>query len=456
MTLWRQITTRPAGALPGNLVTKAGVVLIAVLLVGLILSVSFTGGGEDEPAGAALTADQQQTVDESVGQRLQAQVQEQARQEALAVAAADREAERIRIQEEAIAGLEAAGVIVPDGEEPVFDAATGALLDPDEFDLRRVLRLEEVERRTRSLRAGPVVLSFRGEATPGAFGAAGGDPTLAGLVEQALAGDMGGLGGAFMDPAALMQADADQMADFLAAFQGPGAAGGGIYTPQPGELDVALPTAATAGADPNATPARLITPDDPDGWERLYEGTFVEAVLVTQLSGDFPSPVLAQVAVPYYSADRQRILIPRGARFVGTAQQVRQQDQARLAVAFHRLLFPDGRYLPLHFQGLNQIGEGALRDEVDRHYFSTFLAAGSVGILSGLTLAGSSPYAGGLAGAQAGAGQGLGQAATQIMQRFLNRLPTITIRAGHRLRIWFTSDALIPTPAPVTTIGGLP
>ena len=44
----------------------------------------------------------------------------------------------------------------------------------------------------------------------------------------------------------------------------------------------------------------------------------------------------------------------------------------------------------------------------------------------------------------AGAGQGLGQAAEQILQRFLNRLPTITIRAGHRLRIWFTSDVLVP------------
>ena len=46
-----------------------------------------------------------------------------------------------------------------------------------------------------------------------------------------------------------------------------------------------------------------------------------------------------------------------------------------------------------------------------------------------------------------GAGQGLGQGALQILQRFLNRLPNITIRAGHRLRIWFTSDVLIPRPA---------
>ena len=185
---------------------------------------------------------------------------------------------------------------------------------------------------------------------------------------------------------------------------------------------------------------------------------------MTQLSGDFPSPVLAQVAVPFYSADRQRVLIPRGSRFVGTAQEVRNQDQERLAVAFHRLIFPDGSYLPLHFQGLNQAGEGALRDLVDRHYLSTFLAAGSVGILSGLTLVAANPFTGSTTGtALQSAGQGLGQAAQQIMSRFLNRMPTITIRAGHRLRIWFTSDVLLPSAgaaparfAPPITTGALP
>ena len=47
----------------------------------------------------------------------------------------------------------------------------------------------------------------------------------------------------------------------------------------------------------------------------------------------FPGPVLAQVAVPFYSADRQRVLVPRGARVIGTASAVLGQDQERLAVS---------------------------------------------------------------------------------------------------------------------------
>ena len=167
---------------------------------------------------------------------------------------------------------------------------------------------------------------------------------------------------------------------------------------------------------------------------------------MTQLSGDFPGPVLAVVSIPFYSADRQRILVPRGARVIGTAQAVANQDQSRLGVGFHRLIYPDGRWVSLAFRGLNQIGEGALKDQVDRHYFSMFAAVGAVGVLSGLTAARGNPYEGGVAGFRAGAGQGLGQAATRILDRFLNRLPNITIRAGHRLRVWFTSDVLVPRP----------
>ena len=207
-------------------------------------------------------------------------------------------------------------------------------------------------------------------------------------------------------------------------------------------------TAGSATARDYSSPARIGGPEDPPGWERIYEGSFLEAALVTQLSGDFPGPVLAVVSVPFYSADRQRILVPRGARVLGTAQAVANQDQARLAVSFHRLILPDGRWISLEFHGLNQLGEGALKDRVDRHYFSMFAAVGAVGVLGGLTAARGNPYEGGVAGFRAGAGQGLGQAATRILDRFLNRLPTLTIRAGHRIRVWFTSDVLVPRPPP--------
>ena len=112
--------------------------------------------------------------------------------------------------------------------------------------------------------------------------------------------------------------------------------------PEPSPLGPAHRASIPQG-DPDS-PAIVRTPNDPPGWERIYEGSFIEAVLVNQLNGDFPGPVLAAVSVPFYSADRQRIVIPRGARVIGSASAVAGQDQQRLAIGFHRLIFPDGRW----------------------------------------------------------------------------------------------------------------
>ena len=294
---------------------------------------------------------------------------------------------------------------------------------------RALLRLEELERRTRSLRALPVAQSYR-------------DPNATAESSEA---DRPGTGDAADADVAVLE---NTVQAALASFeQSLGALEGELAAEQLllGSPGIAAATAPVAGpqaslrAPGTAEPGRSIQPADPPGWERIHEGSFLEAVLLTQLTGDFPGPVLATVSVPFYSADRQRVLIPRGTRVVGTAQAVQDQDQSRLAVAFHRLLLPDGSWIDLEFTGLNQAGEGALRDEVDRHHYSTFAAAGAVGVVSGLALASGSPF-----GLRAGVGQGLGQSATSVLDRFLNRLPTITIRAGHRLRVWFTSDVLVP------------
>ena len=327
---------------------------------------------------------------------------------------------------------------------------TGEPYTEEEWELRERLRLEALERRSRSLRSSPVAQTYRQSdggvmsATDAPGTAEPDDPLAAIRAEGAegLSNVMSTIQGvtANLEDEIAAEAEADQA--FIAALRG--------EAPPADPLATVPPVAAVPPAIPvqrdYSDPPRIGAQEDPPGWERIHEGSFLEAALVTQLSGDFPGPVLAVVSVPFYSADRQRVLVPRGARVIGTAAAVANQNQSRLAVSFHRLILPDGRWVSLEFHGLNQLGEGALKDQVNRHYFSMFAAVGAVGILSGLTAAGGNPYEGGVAGFRAGAGQGLGQAATRILDRFLNRLPTITIRAGHRLRVWFTSDVLVPRP----------
>ena len=437
MASWKQRLAPPAGALPGNLITKAGVGVIAVLLVGLVLSQS---GGDPETEGGA--AGPPEAVGRGVVGQLRSrltQLQEQRLSE---------EAGRARTL--AAAGVGPAAGLPPVPDRPSGGAGTGEpppLQTAGEVELRERLRLEALERRTRSLRAPSVVQTFRSDAAreAGAEPAApnrnsGARAPAARAADAASDGAAAGVP-APPDPAAI----AEQMEDASAALLA-GLANGNAAGSAPPARTVPGVTGPPVG--PAADPVAVRAPVDPAGWERVYEGSVLSAVLVTQLDGDFAGPVLAEVAIPFYSADRQRILVPRGARLLGTAQAVQQQDQGRLAVGFHRLVWPDGRWVDLAFHGLNAIGESALGDQVNRHYASMFAAAGAVGLLAGLTLQGADPYAGGGAGFRASAGQGLGQSATQILGRLLSRLPTVTIRAGHRLRVWVTSDFLAPRPAP--------
>ena len=447
MPNWTRLTAPAAGAFSATWITRIGGLAFALILGGAFLINScFSTVPTDpeslrEPEGIAGDRAERQ-----LGQR----VQDIETRAALDAAAAEREL--------AATGAHLTGAHVT----PAFDPTTGetlpggaadpiAALTEDEAQLREVLRLEAIERRTRSLRSAPVVITYR--RPPAAEAAADSAAAVPAADAPAQAGNDDRASTptppqpvTLIDTiSALQELDVQQTAG--AELDAGRARPGGRQIQPPAVSPLGSTGSARIPQGDPLRPAIVYTPDDPPGWERIYEGSFVEAVLVNQLNGDFPGPVLAAVAVPFYSADRQRIVIPRGARVIGSASTTVGRDQQRLAVGFHRLIFPDGRWVSLEFRGLNQIGEGALKDQVNRHYFSMFASVGAVGIISGLTLRGSNPYGGGAAGVRAGAGQGLAQGATNILDRFLNRLPTITIRAGHRLRIWLTSDVLVPRPA---------
>ncbi len=445
MSIWRRLYPKPAGSLPGGMVTQWGVGITILLVLGFLTAWIYLGGGGATAVAPGTELDPQ--APRSFADRMAARVAEEDQREQQRRIAAVRDAERSLAQLPAPTGGIAGGrVSAMDSTRAAGDSEdTGQLYSEEEWKLRERLRLEEIERRRRSLRSSPVAHSYRQ-----ADGRAAGADPAQGTEDDAPAAS------AQTNRDAALERALDSFGQATASLEAEAKAAEAAFL-QGNTAPTAPPETSPlpAGSSPvpdHTEPPRVGAPEDPPGWERIYEGSFLEAALVTQLSGDFPGPVLAVVSVPFYSADRQRILIPRGSRVVGTSQAVTQQDQARLAVSFHRLLFPDGRWVSLEFHGLNQVGEGALKDQVNRHYLSMFTAAGAIGVLSGLTLRGSNPYAGGLEGFRAGAGQGLAQSATQILQRFLNRLPTITIRAGHRLRIWFTSDVLVPRPQANVTL----
>ncbi len=389
----------PRGALPANVGQKIAAGAVGLLLAAVLLAAAANRcTGPPEPDVAPNTEVTEVQPDAQTAPQAAAEVKHAAEEARARAARAESELRARQAAQRAAAA-----------------AAEWAAGEVDEavLDVQSELRIAEIRRRYAALQTPPVAFSARGAAPQATAEQTPAPPEpedALSPVDRALI-------------AALEQSTASDPEE-----------------PPPAEEPSPDPTAATLPTEPN----------DPDGWERIYEGSFLEAVLVTELRGDMAGPVAAMVAVDFYSRDRSQVLVPQGSRVLGTASAVSGAYQTLLAVAFHRLILPDGTWVRMPFLGLNQAGSTGLKDKVNRHYAQMFGATAAVGVIAGLALSsdtvGAGPYGGG--GVRAGMGRATAESGFRIMDRFLNRLPTITIRAGHRVRIWLTSDVLVPLPRP--------
>jgi len=238
---------------------------------------------------------------------------------------------------------------------------------------------------------------------------------------------------------------------------------------QPGQT---IP-AAQYGPAERQTNSSLVSPpaegkheDTPGGYKRpleanvdsavgqpylVYEGSVLDTVLMNRLDGDAVGPVKVLVSNPLYSHDHQHVIIPEGTVVLGEAKKIGAAgfgQQRRMAVVFHRLLMPDGYSVDLdQFQGLDQIGQEGLKDKVNNHYLQIFGTSIALGVIAGasqitqgggtITTSGSQAFTNGAAGS-------VSQSATTILDRFIQIPPTITIREGHRVKVYFTQDLLLP------------
>jgi type IV secretion system protein VirB10 len=183
----------------------------------------------------------------------------------------------------------------------------------------------------------------------------------------------------------------------------------------------------------------------------VYEGTILETVLMNRLDGDAVGPLKVMVTAPVYSHDHQHVLVPEGTVVLGEARKIGTVgfgQQRRIAVAFHRMIMPDGYSVDLdQFLGLNQIGETGLKDKVNNHYlqiFGTSIALGIIGAAAEMSNNGGSLTGNGVDAYKYGVAASVSQNATTILDRFISIPPTITIREGYRVKVYISQDMLLP------------
>lgn len=177
----------------------------------------------------------------------------------------------------------------------------------------------------------------------------------------------------------------------------------------------------------------------------LAAGSVISASLITGLRSDLPGIVTAQVTEPVYdSPTGETLLIPQGARLIGSYDSVVAFGQRRALIVWQRILLPDGASLRLdNAPAADPSGYAGLADKVDFHSWallkgivlSTLLGAGSELALRG---------DGDLVDAVRRSTQDtVSRAGDRITERNLNVQPTITVRPGARVRLVVNKDLIL-------------
>ncbi|WP_313480009.1 TrbI/VirB10 family protein [Stutzerimonas kunmingensis] len=186
---------------------------------------------------------------------------------------------------------------------------------------------------------------------------------------------------------------------------------------------------------------------DVEGKKLLPPGTEIPAQFMRKGVSDFQgSQLKGIVSRDVYDLERENVLIPKGSEVimrVVKAGSVNEAIQHRMGITTNWVILPDGRKIDLSkAAGLDREGVGAIADQVDYHILAQFLGVAAyavVGSNSSYTGSGTSEdatFAGDV-------GEGSRKQASNIAQKYLNIVPTVTIRPGQSFYVSTEEDIYI-------------
>jgi type IV secretory pathway VirB10-like protein len=197
-------------------------------------------------------------------------------------------------------------------------------------------------------------------------------------------------------------------------------------------------------------------PEAPRTPYELRAGFVVPATLVSGINSDLPGQIMAQVAQSVYDTPTgKHLLIPQGSRLVGAYSSDVSYGQARVLVAWQRIVFPDGKAMDIGaMPGADSAGYAGFNDQENHHYVRLF---GSALLMSAVTAGAAysqrqdqtttlygAPNAN--SALSQALGQQLGQVTAQLIAKNLNVAPTLEIRPGYRFNVIVTKDMTFSKP----------
>lgn len=223
--------------------------------------------------------------------------------------------------------------------------------------------------------------------------------------------------------------------------------GSGPQAPAPvGPKEAFIARTAASGAAYVAT-----LPQPPLSPYEVKAGSMISAALITGLNSDLPGLVIAQVTEPVFDHRTGRVvLIPQGARLVGKYDSQVGYGQDRVLLVWTRLIYPSGRSMDLGgMVAADATGAAGLSDQVDTHLpvlaraigLSTLISIGGTAAQNSLARGSDNLVlqdgAGGVATQASQTGQ-------RLVERDLQRSPTLRIRPGFPVRVMVDKDLILP------------
>jgi type IV secretory pathway VirB10-like protein len=180
-------------------------------------------------------------------------------------------------------------------------------------------------------------------------------------------------------------------------------------------------------------------------------GTVIPSVMLSGINSDLPGDILAQVVQNVYdSATGRYLIIPQGAKLVGTYDHNLVIGQQRVIITWDRIIYPDSSSVSLaDMSGQDQSGYAGFKDKVNHHTWAAvqqalLLSAISAGAQLSQPRAQRGDYS--YSAPQIGAaalGQQLNQLGMLSYSNRANMQPTITIRPGYRFNVFVNKDMIL-------------
>jgi type IV secretion system protein VirB10 len=188
---------------------------------------------------------------------------------------------------------------------------------------------------------------------------------------------------------------------------------------------------------------------EPESPYMVLAGDFIPATLVQGINSGLPGELVARVSRDMRdSVTGKVVLIPQGAHVIGSYNNEVVYGQDRILVVWHRLRFPNGQTIQLQgMPGIDLSGFAGLKDKVNNHLWPLFRAV----LLSSVLSIGARVPAGNTQGywqtlpqqfAQ-DFGNAANDAGQKIVERELQRPPTIEIRAGMSFNVFVLKDLVL-------------